>query len=234
MFREGLTGPLASVIVPDRALQAVGFSHLRRLLVYVMHAHAGRPGSNQVYDHLVALLMRDALRPAVAAATHRIVKVLVRYGLRVGQLYPPGNNALLKHLQRKRHRDVFPKQSAPLAAACLGIEFYLLVDELLRDPRIHLCRGSLPHTSPGNRPCRIAFCAARRERPLCSPWRSGSTSPLQWSPSPDAPPSRLRCPGSPNRCRNSRSHLIADRANNRAAPDAAKIRRCDFDDDAVV
>ena len=32
-----------------------------------------------------------------------------------------------------------------VAAARLGIEFYLLVDELLRDPRIHRCRGSLPH-----------------------------------------------------------------------------------------
>src|SRR4029450_10852428 len=137
MVREGLTGPLASVIVPDRALQAVGFSHLRRLLGYVMHAHAWRPGANQVYDHLVALLMRDALRPAVAAATHRIIKGLVRDGLSVGKFYPSGNNALLKHLQRKRHRDVFPKQSAPLAAARLGIEFYLLVDELLREPRVH-------------------------------------------------------------------------------------------------
>src|SRR4029434_1314590 len=141
MFREGLTRPLACVIVPDRALQAVELSNLRRLSGYVMHADAWRPGANQVYDHLVALLMRDALRPAVAAATHRIVKGLVRDGLRVGQFYPSANNALLKHLQWKRHRDVFSKQSAPLAAARLGIEFYLLVDELLRDPRSHRCRG---------------------------------------------------------------------------------------------
>src|SRR4030095_3914893 len=61
---------------------------------YVMHAHAWRPGANQVHDHLVALLVRDALRPAVAAATHRIIKGLLRDGLSVGQLYPSGNHAL--------------------------------------------------------------------------------------------------------------------------------------------
>src|SRR5262249_32259869 len=102
MLSKSLFRPLARVVVPDRALAAVALADLGGLLGDVVHAHRRRPCVHQIDHYLVALPMGDALSPAVAAATHRIVERSVCDAADTCQFHASWNDAALHQLEGKR------------------------------------------------------------------------------------------------------------------------------------
>src|SRR5262245_33577686 len=102
MFSKGLLRPLTRVVVPHRAPAAVALADLGGLLGDVVHAHRGRPCTNQIDHHLVALSVSNRLRPAVAASAHRIVERSVCDAADTWQFQTPWNDAALHQLERKR------------------------------------------------------------------------------------------------------------------------------------
>src|SRR4029453_15177480 len=177
----------------------------------------------------------DALRPTVAAATHRVIKTFVLDTFRVGQLYSSRNNALLYQFERKRHRNIFPKQSAPLATPRLGIQFYLLVDELLREAGVYIYRGTLAIQNRWILLARMRFCQAiknpchrvacrnqnqLRRRNGCHRWPHSSNN--------------FRGGVGAVTVKNPKCHFIADRGYDRDASHCSVVGSFHRDDDVIV
>jgi EAL domain-containing protein (putative c-di-GMP-specific phosphodiesterase class I) len=144
MHAETLPNPFAGITITAHLRDAVRFQQIAELVHNIVRAERRLALAHHVEHSALTFQMRNRKREAVGAAARRIAKCDVVHRFEARKFAAINDHAAVQNFAADKAFDIDAKLRAVLRARTRRIVQHVLVDERLRNGRVHAARVSLP------------------------------------------------------------------------------------------